>query len=69
MLGGADMQTLSEKVRQMGKRKTNNIMLEYSYNGDNCFIVKFDPKEVEVINRTGEIRFITRESMVKFEVI
>lgn len=45
------------------------VSLSYAYEGNGCFAVKFDPKEVEVILDEGEVRFIKRNNDARFEIM
>lgn len=53
----------------MARRKHKPIVLSYTHEGNDCFVVKFDPKMVEVVQRTNETRFIAKNNSARFEII
>jgi hypothetical protein len=54
----------------MAKRhKHEKLPLTYAHEGDDSFVVKYDPKIIEVIQREGEVRFVSSKSMLRIEII
>jgi hypothetical protein len=58
-------------VMMMGlkRAKSAKTPLNYSWDGEDCFVVKFDPRKVDYVLHENEVRFVAKDNMLRVEYL